>query len=211
MATKEKSILEWIRKKLQEITDSKIPESEKCDLIKEFSKEEGLGFTVQEAAGERVEPGIKVTSDNIGGWPMNCFAYALGLNEASIRDKYIKIRMDTGKFTNPDFMLDLIKKKHLKKLDLGEFLKNELWNLLSTPPIVLYYNEKKPTHAGLWFIRDSKDSEKIIRSTWGNLGAIFEHKILHFPESHGQPQEYYQALSPEESLQYFYEYVNLKK
>jgi len=131
---------------------------------------------------------------------INCYAYALLGIETTNHDDYLALckreceRGDKSNGMQSDFVIYLLKNEVFHKV---KPIKSSL---------VLYFDQNAPKHAGV-LEKDGDDDDKIVRSSWGDLG-IKIHKLWYVPTIYGNDVKYYEPLNPNDSLKYFSEFID---
>lgn len=124
---------------------------------------------------------------------INCYAFALGLKDSA---KYKELCRRTHNSIQSECISYLLSQGHLQEDETP-----------SKGCIVIYFNEKgKPKHAGI-LEKDGNDNDRMIRSRWGNFGAIVTHKVWDVPTMYGIEVKYYHPLTSEEAENYFGEFL----
>lgn len=131
---------------------------------------------------------------------INCYAYAFLGRETTNYDEYSALckreyeRGDKNNGMQSDFVIYLLKNKILYEIKPK---KNAL---------VLYFDQDTPKHAGV-LEQNLGDDDKIVRSSWGNLGTK-SHKLWYVPNIYGNGVKYYEQLKPNHVLKYFSEFID---
>ncbi|MBY0462405.1 MAG: ATP-binding protein [Alphaproteobacteria bacterium] len=176
----------YIREKLEEISQSKLPSPQQINLIEKILKRKSKPVPNEWSL-------LLCPSVNI-----NCFAYALGLGSSEI---YREIAREAAwekpdRYASSDFIKHLLTKNILQPLD--------------TPTancLVLYLDEDgKSKHAGLL---KQITPELMVESKWGDFDCIFEHGLWEVPKSYGTKAKYYAPLPIETVEEQFSEFCRM--
>lgn len=78
----------------------------------------------------------------------------------------------------------------------------------SAGDLVLYFNIKKPTHAGKIIRINSTTIE--IESNWGEL-YVFRHALWDVPESYGNEVRFFKPISMQDSEKHYVKFIETRE